>query len=155
VASQLWDWLSPCTLGFAAKLSVMDLDAIGPRTLEQLDGEVWPEPNATDTELVRECHRLRRVPVGDLTVSDLRQLIGQQIGIEWLVPIALGHLGQDPLAGELYPGDLLNAVLRCDEVYWNENPAQLMSLWRVRGALEQLQADASKLLARPDWPSFG
>jgi hypothetical protein len=133
----------------------MDLEAIGTRTLEQLDGEEWPEPNATDTELVRECHRLRRVPVGDLTKNDLRTLIGQQIGIAWLVPLALGHLEQDPLAGELYPGDLLNAVLRCDPVYWNENAAQLMSLWRVRDALEQLQTEASKLLARPDWPSFG
>jgi len=136
-------------------MSVMDLDAIGPRTLEQLDGEEWPEPNATDTGLVRECHRLRRVPVGDLTINDLRELIGQRIGIEWLVPLALGHLDQDPLAGELYPGDLLNAVLRCDQVYWDENPAQLMSLWRVRDALEQLQSESSKLLARPDWPSFG
>ena len=136
-------------------MSVMDLDAIGPRTLEQLDGEVWPEPNATDTRLVRECHRLRRVPVGDLTINDLRELIGQQIGIEWLVPLALGHLDNDPLAGELYPGDVLNAVLRCDQVYWNENPAQLIALWRVRDALEQLQTEASKLLARPDWPAFG
>ena len=133
----------------------VDVEDILRSTLEALDGEHWGEPDADATSLVRECHRLRKVPIADLSVGDLRVLLIQRIGTEWLTPLALDRLHDDPLAGESYSGDLLNAVLRATEGYWASHPADVMSLWAVREALEQLRGDADQFLARDDWPAFG
>ena len=51
------------------------------------------------------------VPVRELTTENLRILIGQQIGLECLVPLALDALEQSPFeSGDYYPGDLLTVV---------------------------------------------
>ena len=123
-------------------------------TLEELDGQSWGEADADATGLVRECHRLRRIPVRNLSNDDLRLLLGQQIGEEWLVPIALARLHQEPLAGDLYPGDLLNAVLKIDVKHWEIHADDLASLRALRAALEQIDSRARQLLGRSDWPSF-
>src|SRR5512134_323083 len=99
------------------------------RTLEELDGQSWGEAEPDAAILVRECHRLRKVPVRKLSNDELRLLLGQQIGAEWLVSIALARLHEEPLAGDLYPGDLLNAVLRTDSKHWETHSDDLASLW--------------------------
>jgi hypothetical protein len=46
-------------------------------------------------------------------------MIGQQIGLRELVPLALARLRSDPLAaGDHYPGDLLASLLRVDADFW-------------------------------------
>jgi hypothetical protein len=123
-------------------------------TLEQLDGERWPDPQ-DPTMLVRDVHRLRRIPLGELSDNDLRLLLGQRVGVDWLVPRALDRLQEAPLAGDLYPGDLLGAVLHATRDYWPRHPDQLIRLWAVRESLEALQADAGRLLTDERWPAFG
>ena len=76
-------------------------------------------------------------------------------GTEWLVPLALDRLMDDPLAGAWYPGDVLNAVLGVGATYWDAHPNETSSLWAVRQALEQVRSDATNLIERDDWPSFG
>ena len=50
-------------------------------------------------------------------------LIGQEIGVEHLMPLALEMLRENPLAeGDCYPGDLLVNVLSVTEVFWQQNP---------------------------------
>jgi hypothetical protein len=132
----------------------MDLKHTSVQTLEQLDGEHWEE-EPDDTPLVRDCLRLRQVPIGQLSDDDLRLLLGQKIGTEWLVPLALQRLADEPLAGDLYPGDLLNAVLHAGEGYWEDHPSETMSLWIVKDTLEALKRDMEKLLDDPRWPAFG
>ncbi len=84
------------------------------KTLQELEGKDWGEPNFA-SHLVTECHRLRRVPLCELTTEDLRIMIGQQIGLEYLIPLAIERLRDDPLAeGDFCPGDLLQNVLRAD-----------------------------------------
>lgn len=133
----------------------MSTDTDLSRSLEELDGDRWGEPDDLATGLIRDCHRLRTVPVGTLSVGDLRLLLGQRIGTDWLVPLALARLGDDPLAGESYPGDLLNAVLGAGSNYWDGHPAETVSLWSVRQTLEQLRTEATQLLERDDWPAVG
>jgi hypothetical protein len=49
----------------------------------------------------------------------LRITIGQNIGLEYLVPLALERLGDDPFAeGAYYPGDLLVSVLGAEALFW-------------------------------------
>jgi hypothetical protein len=92
------------------------------KTLQQLEGSDWGDPTY-DSHLVTECHRLRRVPLREFTVEKLRIMIGQQIGLQYLIPVALELLRDDPFtAGDLYDGDLLAAVLRADSRFWIASP---------------------------------
>jgi len=90
-------------------------------TLETLDKLNWDKPDF-DSHLVRRCHELIKIPLDKLTVEDLRLLIGQQIGLKYLVDIAIEKLTADILAeGDFYPGDLLQSVLSIDSKYWADN----------------------------------
>ena len=91
------------------------------KSLQQLEGEDYGEP--TDhTHLVAECYRLRRIPLCDFTVENLRIKIGQNIGLKYLVPLALERLQANPYTeGVFYPGDLLVNVLRSDSEFWRRN----------------------------------
>lgn len=91
------------------------------KSLDELEPPAWGPP-AFDSYLVTTCHRLRRKPVAEFTTEDLRIMIGQQIGLQWLVPLALEVLKSDPLAhGDYYPGDLLSSVLLVDSTFWSRH----------------------------------
>ena len=95
------------------------------RTLNGPDPPAWPPPSPDDpTELVRRCNELRRTPLAEFDVEDLRMMIGQQISLRYLIPRAITILEANPLAEDMYPGDLLGAVLRVDKAYWHANVAQ-------------------------------
>lgn len=124
------------------------------RSLEELDGERWEEPPDA-TQLIRDCLRLRKVPLGELSGEDVTTLLGQRIGARWLVPLALDRLESAPLAGDWYPGQLLNAVLQAEATYWDEHSAETLRLWGIRESLDQLRVGAEKLLNDDRWPAFG
>jgi hypothetical protein len=105
--------------------------------------------------VIIDAHRLRQLPIRDLTIGDIRFLLTQRIGVEWLIPVALDRLRDDPLAGDYYPGSLLNAVLESGSGHWDAHPADFTALWAVREALDRLRVDAAKLLGRDGWPAFG
>lgn len=92
------------------------------KTLEQLENEAWPLPNY-DSSLVQRCHALRKKPVAEFTTEDLRIMIGQEIGLPFLLPIAIDVLQRDVFAGgDLYEGDLLAAVLRVNWHFYESRP---------------------------------
>jgi DNA-binding transcriptional LysR family regulator len=85
------------------------------KTLEELEGDIWEEPTEEVSHLIERCHALRRVPIQNLTPADLRILIGQSIGLEFLAPLVLEFLERAPLIdAEFYPGDLLRCTLSQD-----------------------------------------
>ncbi|WP_091344126.1 contact-dependent growth inhibition system immunity protein [Micromonospora rhizosphaerae] len=89
-------------------------------TIEEHEREVWPDPGAGSTNLVRRCTELRRKPLSDFTVEDLRIMLGQEIAVPVLLPRAVDILVREPLAeGDLYPGDLLRNVLRLPDAAWS------------------------------------
>lgn len=97
-------------------------------TLEELDGERWGEPNF-NSHVVTTCHAARRKPLRTLTPEELRLVIGQGIGLPWLVPLALNLLLEQPFrCASLYPGDLLASVVRVPANYWAEHPAEKAQL---------------------------
>lgn len=92
------------------------------KTLEQLDGQQWGEPE-WQSHLVLECHRLRQIPLREFTPANLRIMIGQSINLEYLAPLALQILADEPLLdAELYAGDLLSVLLRSDPGFWSAHP---------------------------------
>ena len=110
-------------------------------TLEQLEGCVWP---AADYEsyLVSTVHRLRKKPLAEFTVEDLRIMIGQGIGLPYLIPLAVAVLEREPLAeGDFYPGDLLSSVIGA--VSWLEGQPALAQ--RVASAVRSLFTETNSV----------
>ena len=90
------------------------------RTLEDLENDVWEESIHT-TGLILTCVKLRQKPLNSFGTEDLRVMIGQNIGLKYLIPLAIEILQKDILAeGNYYEGDLLINVLRSDKIYWQE-----------------------------------
>ena len=82
------------------------------KSLEELEGDAWGQPSY-DSHVVTTAHRLRRKPLRELTVEDLRLMLGQRIGVTLLLPLALDTLEANPFSeGDFYPGDLLSACVR-------------------------------------------
>jgi hypothetical protein len=102
-------------------------------TLDDLEGVVWGEPNFP-SGLVTRCHELRRKPVDEFTLDDVRLLIGQSISLPVLMPRAVAALEANPLVeASGYPGDLLSAVVRAEHAFWRQHPELLA---RARSAAE-------------------
>lgn len=96
----------------------------GDCTLEELDGERWGEPTF-DSYVVRTSHALRRKPLNTLIDEELRLAVGQGIGLEWLVPLMLRRLAEDPFrAGDFFEGDLLASLAHIPSSYWTEHPVE-------------------------------
>jgi hypothetical protein len=92
------------------------------KSLQQLEGADWGDP-PYPSYLVTTTYALRRKPIGEFTIEDLRIMLGQQIGAPFLVPLALEHLAADLLvSGDYYDGDLLNSVIRQDATFWQAYP---------------------------------
>ena len=112
------------------------LEQMSKPSLDVLDSPVWGPAPEGSTGLVRRCHALRSKAIDEFTIEDLRLMIGQQIGLRHLVPIALQHLRDDLLAeGDHYPGALLAAVLRVNSDFWQQTPDLNHELGHVVDAL--------------------
>lgn len=101
---------------------IMAVQKIHDKTLEQLERDYWKEPTSFPTKLVENVFSLRKVPIKDLDCNDIRILLSQNVGLQYLVPEALNYLEKNILEESLYyPGDLLLSVLRIDAGYWQQN----------------------------------
>ena len=88
------------------------------KSIEQLENDFWDEPNFF-SGLVTQCHKLRRIPISELTSGNLRLLIGQQIGLQYTIPLALECLNIYPFDdGDRFEGALLQNVLRINVDFW-------------------------------------
>jgi hypothetical protein len=119
------------------------------RSLEDVEGDRWAAPSGETTHLISQAHELRRKPLGDLTVEDLRLLIGQQIGLPVLVPLAIGKLRLDPLAeGHMYAGDLLVSVLRAGGDFWAAHPSYAGEVRSIADGLSDPPAAVAREVRR-------
>ncbi|HET7077254.1 MAG TPA: contact-dependent growth inhibition system immunity protein [Chloroflexia bacterium] len=100
----------------------MDTSFDRAKSLQELEGVDWGEP-PYPSYLVTTCHRLRRKPLAEFTVEDLRIMIGQGIGLPYLISLALEKLRVNPfVSGDFYPGDLLHNVLTVPSDFWQTHP---------------------------------
>ncbi|MFF3948157.1 contact-dependent growth inhibition system immunity protein [Streptomyces sp. NPDC001902] len=108
------------------------------RTLDELDPPRWEAPSADATHLVRTVHALRRVPLGDLRAADLRVLLTQQVGLPYVLPLAVRLLVEDPLLDAcFYEGDLLLAAAGVPDAAWAALPDLAARLSAVIAGLPQ------------------
>lgn len=61
------------------------------QAIEKLEGHIWPELSEQDKQdwLMVECSALRKKPINEFTLENLRQMIEQNIGLQYLVPVAI------------------------------------------------------------------
>ena len=113
-------------------------------TLEELESEVWPAPDF-DSHLVVTCHQLRKKPINAFTNEDLRIMIGQNIGLPFLMPKAITVLEGNPLAeGDFYSGDLLKNVTSVDSSFYDRSPELLDRVVLItKRAIDLLQSSPS------------
>lgn len=77
-------------------------------------------------------YKLYNRRIADYSVDDIRFMIGQEIGAEYLIPIAFNYLRDDLLLDACYyEGDLLNSILSLPEVFWKENPSLYRELYNI------------------------
>jgi hypothetical protein len=112
-------------------------------SLEQIENDAWGPAPSDATGLMRTVHDLRRRPVGELAAGEIRTLLGQQEGVNVLMPFALESLESDPLQETMYySGDLLVAALRVPRSYWTANPDQHTKIKTIiRRATDMLALD--------------
>ena len=91
------------------------------KTIEVLENDFWGEPNF-NSYLGTTCHELRKKTIGEFEVEDLRIMIGQNIGLKFLLPLAIEKLKEDLfVSGNFYEGDLLQVVLNVKDTFWIDN----------------------------------
>ena len=107
-------------------------------TLDQLENTDWGEPSFS-SYLVRTCYALRKKPLQDFTIEDLRIMIGQSISLEYLMPLAIRELSKNILAeGDFFPGDLLKVVLSAEGGFWEKHPGiwqRMMTIFKQHSAI--------------------
>lgn len=83
-------------------------------------GEIPKENYSSSIQLRTYSLYLKRIK--DYGKDDVRFMIGQEIGIKYLVPIALSYLKDDVLLeANYYKGDLLKVILLLPQSFWEEN----------------------------------
>ncbi len=113
------------------------------KTLSELEGSDWGKAPDQDSYIERSSFDLRHKPIGEMTVEDLRLLIGQGIGLQYLVPKVLELLDRNPLvAGMHYPGDLLVSTLRLPQKFLDGNPELVSKIERI---IERVPPEIQKL----------
>lgn len=93
------------------------------KSLSEIDDLTIEQPEYK-SHLIQACEELYHKPLKDFSIEDLRIMIGQNIGLIYLIPLAIEELQINPLvSGELYSGDLLHSVLTSNPAFWRENVA--------------------------------
>jgi len=117
-----------------------------PGTIEEIEGVREPDPGPDATFLVRRCVTLRRKPLSEFSTEDLRIMLGQQIAVPTLLPMAVAVLANNPLAeGDYYPGDLLHTVIRLPDKEWHgaeRHRERLVAVLRETSLLNEDYVDA-------------
>jgi hypothetical protein len=120
------------------------------KSIERLEKKTWP-PLSTDegSHLIKTCNALRKKQLQDFTVEDLRIMIGQEIGVYFLMPIVIETLKENLFAeGDMYEGDLLKNVLEINTTFWDDNKKYWLEMNELinnrRQEIKEFKFDISK-----------
>ncbi|WP_276979930.1 contact-dependent growth inhibition system immunity protein [Flavobacterium filum] len=92
------------------------------KSIENLEKDFWGQSPKDSTPLVDKVHRLRTIQIEKLEPKNIRLLISQNVGLNFLIPVALDLLRDDIFIDtELFEGDLLKSVITVDNKFWNNN----------------------------------
>ena len=80
------------------------------KTLENLVADIRTALDSDEgSYLIKTCNSLCKKPLQDFTTEDLRVMIGQEKGLDFLIPLAIETLKNDLFAeGDMYEGDFFS-----------------------------------------------
>lgn len=124
------------------------------KTLEELEKDVWGKPPFS-SHLVTACYALRKKPLKDFTIEDLRIKIGQNDSLKYLVPLAIEALQENPFTdGDYYEGDLLGSVLSVKKEFWQEYPHFYKTVEEILQSAENLKTEESEEILKVMLPQI-
>ena len=92
------------------------------KSLEELESEKMEKPDF-QSSLILSVYRLWSTPLNLYSTEDLRLMIGQNISLKYLLPIAIDKLTENPFVeGDFHYGDLLWSVLNVESTFWELHP---------------------------------
>lgn len=92
------------------------------KSLKNLEHRDMGEPSTEYPSLVNKVLKLRKIPLNQFSVEDLRLMIGQNEGLPYLIQLSLDVLKEDLFAeGDFYPSDLLQNILKVPALFWTED----------------------------------
>jgi hypothetical protein len=98
-----------------------------------------PPPPRFTSSLIENIERLQDMHPSQYTIEDLCEIIGQQMNLGSVTPIAIGKLRADPLSRVgLYTGELLRLMLNIDQGHWRNRQDQKTEL---RAIIESLSPE--------------
>lgn len=116
------------------------------RSLEELENDYWDKPGY-ESYVVTTCFAARKKPLSELSNEEIRLLIGQKLGLKYLLPLAVDILKTDPLIEvTFYPGDLLKQLLMLKPEDWNDNKRERDFFLKI------LKDNRSKIIENTDIP---
>lgn len=103
------------------------------KSVEELENDFWGEPEF-GLYAVTACHRARKKPLSELSAEEIRLLLGQRIGLKYILPLAVELIQSEPLLEvTFFEGDLLCQLLRLGEVHWRDNEAEFERFKKIVG----------------------
>lgn len=101
------------------------------KSIEELEDSYWQDCGL-DTYVVRTGQAARKKPLSQLTNEEVRLLIGQRIGLKYVIPLAVSIVSAEPfIEVTFYEGDLLGELLQLSEADWKDDPEELESFMAV------------------------
>lgn len=99
-------------------------------SLCELSGETsLADPSQYPSGLVKRVAKAWVVPLAEITCAQIRVLVGQKFGLEWLArPVALFVAGHPRAECDLYPGDLTRATLAAAEEMLQHAPIETRAM---------------------------
>ncbi|AEV33836.1 hypothetical protein Oweho_2878 [Owenweeksia hongkongensis DSM 17368] len=74
------------------------------KSIQELENDFWPDLNQYIAGLVERCHRYRKIKLKDLQIHQIKTLLIQDIGSEYLMPIVLERMEYDISEEDDYDG---------------------------------------------------
>jgi hypothetical protein len=77
--------------------------------------------DAFDSSLSNWYQDVRDKPIDQFMDKDFGIACRQQVYMEFVVPVLLSRLKSEPLAGDMYDGELLIAIAALPKQFWTDN----------------------------------
>lgn len=114
------------------------------REIETAKG-IAPSESGECSPLGEWYARVRDVPLAAFGVEDLCKSVRQCLYLEHVVPAALELLEKEPLAGEMYDGELASAFHAIPDTFWREHKhIAVRTLSILKSALPQINDDTAR-----------
>jgi hypothetical protein len=83
------------------------------------------------SSLTRWYDAVRDKPLSDFSDEDLCRAVRQELHLGYVLPMAMARLSQQPLAGDMYDGELLVAVASIAVDVWQKHQHMAADMRRI------------------------